>query len=374
MKVLLLTNVVENLRGHRQGLIRGLLRHGAEVVLASGGKGASAETQDTIRRRFNSWSPSRCSYRFVPLSPHSINPFHDLILLWALYRLMRRERPDLVLLFTVKPNIYGNLAAWMAGIPTVSTLTGLGYAIRTGNRLSVWLVCQLYRLALRWPEKVFFHNTGDLQWMIDRRLVSSEKSRVVPGSGVDTGKFRPRLKPSRDPFVFLFLGRLLKDKGLPELAQAAEKVRALHPNIEVWVAGAFSPRYPAAVSERELQAWVEAGGIRYLGEIDDVRPVIQRAQALVLPSHHEGMPVAVLEAMAMGRPVLASDIPACREAIAPGDNGFLFPAGDPDAIASSMIHFYSLSPYERFSLGRNGRQRAVRNFSLELVVNAYLGR
>jgi len=313
--------------------------------------------------------------RHIPLqhlSAQGRHPGKDMLLLWELYRIYRRERPDLILHYTIKPNIYGNLAARLAGIPVISTITGLGYTFLHATRAVSTLVRRLYRYSLRSAARVAFHNVEDRTLFLDEGLVEWERSLVIPGSGVNTNHFRPLSLPESDHFTFMYVGRLLSDKGLPELVEAMRRLRRRYPLVECWVIGELSPDNPAALPKEQVLEWMENGWIRYFGRTRDVRRYLKHADALVFPSHREGMPRAVLEAMAMAKPVITTDAPGCRDAVAAGRNGLLVPIGDAEALLTAMETVIELSPAEREAMGRRSRRRVLKVFDDKIITERYV--
>lgn len=313
--IAIVANSSWNIYNFRQPLIKQLKLAGYRVLVI-------APVDEYIHYLNDSYFTRHIPLRF--LAAQRKNPLWDLLLLWELYRIYRREKPGLVLHFTIKPNIYGSLAARWAGIRSVPTVTGLGYAFLHNGLLSR-LARSLYQLAFRGIARAIFHNEDDRRLFIREKLIVEENTMVIPGSGVNTNHFRPLPRPDTDKVVFLFIGRLLHDKGIREFATAARELRRLAPRAECWVVGQLNPEYPAAVTQQELLQWIEEHHIHYLGSTKDVRPFIKQAHALVLPSYREGLPRAIIEAMAMGKPIITTDTAGCRETVEPGCNGYLTP-------------------------------------------------
>jgi glycosyltransferase involved in cell wall biosynthesis len=281
---------------------------------------------------------------------------------------MRRIRPSHVLGYTIKPVLYGSLAAWLAGVPRRSALiTGLGYAFqgqaneRGGLRV---LVQWLYGLALRRTHKVFFQNPDDQTLFRSLGLLlPGTPSCVVNGSGVDVEAFAVAPVPAAPHF--LLIARLLGDKGVREYAQAAQRTRALYPQVRFSLVG-WLDENPDAIAQTELSAWVQAGTMNFLGRLSDVRPAIESCSVYVLPSYREGTPRTVLEAMAMGRAVITTDAPGCRETVVDGDNGFLVPVQSVDALAEAMARFIT-DPTLVARMGQRGRQLAEEKYDVHKV-------
>lgn len=360
MKITLTANTAWNLHHFRRPLIRRLVAEGHEVLLLA----AADRYADDLK--------GLAGVRFRPLRhlrPQSKNPWREWLLLLELYRIYRRERPDLTLHFTIKPNLYGSLAAGRLGIPNIATVTGLGYTFindTPGHRF----VRQLYRRAFRRADRIVFQNPDDYRLLTESGLAAAERSVLIPGSGVDTDYFQPREKPEpADNFVFLFIGRLLIDKGIREFVDAA---RRLHqPGLAFWVLGERPEDHPNRVPEAEWRASVDSGVIHWLGYEEDVRPVLARADALALPSYREGLPRAVLEAMAMAKPIITTDTAGCRETVEVGKNGFLVPIRSEEALAEAMERLWRMDDELRMEMGRYSRRKVVKEFSEAVVLNGY---
>lgn len=360
-KVLIVANTTWNIYNFRMGILRKLVREGCEVVVV-------APVDNYIH-----YLEQLPSVRHLPLkylSPQSKNPFQNLLLFWELFRLYRTEKPDIIFHFTIKPNIFGSLAARKAGIRSVPTVTGLGYTFLHGRWLNN-LTIRLYRWAFSGLERVVFHNQDDSRLFIDNEIISPAQALVVAGSGVNTNFFRPLPKPyTEKKFRFLFIGRLLYDKGVKEYVEAAAAVQQKAPYVECQIVGDLATGNPNAIPKGEFLEWLKQKYIRYFGAASDVRPFIKQCDVLVLPSYREGMPRAILEAMAMGRPIITTDVAGCREAICP-KTGCLVPVGDSKALAEAMLAFCHKEPESLEAMGHAARRRALRVFDERLVVNTY---
>lgn len=303
-----------------------------------------------------------------PLVRTGLNPLRDLSSFLALLSLFRRLRPHCMLAYTIKPVIYGCLAARLAGVPhRHAMITGLGYTFSgCGLRARVLgtVVRTLYRFALDGVEHVFFQNQDNLQVFLDLGLLKkSERGILISGSGVDLTYFTPTPLPVEPSF--LMIARLLRDKGVQEYVNAARLVKARHPQARFYLVGWIDDN-PAAISKTDLENWIREGVIEYLGRLDDVRPAITNCNIYVLPSYHEGMPRTVLEAMAMGRPIITTDTPGCRETVVQGENGYLVPAMNAAALAEVMIRFIE-SPHQVPAMGAASRRLAEMRFDVRQV-------
>ncbi|TVP50600.1 MAG: glycosyltransferase family 1 protein [Halomonas sp.] len=263
----------------------------------------------------------------IEMGRTGINPVHDIKTLWSLYRLIRRLKPKAVFGYTIKPVVYGSLAAKAAGVPRIfSMITGLGHVFTTDstkNRRLQKIVSLLYRAGLSCNRKVFFQNPDDLQEFSQRGILRDATKAVrTYGSGVDMQRFAPTPLP-KEGLTFLFIGRLLTEKGVSEFCEAASQLRAEHASVRFIAVGPYDPNLPHSCAAGDLQRWKDEGCVEFIGNVADVRPWIAQCSVFVLPSYREGTPRSVLEAMSMQRPIITSDAPGCRETVENGVNGFL---------------------------------------------------
>lgn len=327
MKVLIIAGYTPSLINFRGDLIKDIITHGHEVI-ASGPERGYEEEVAALGARFIQLSIERSG----------INPLKDIALISRIYKLIKQERPDVVLGYTIKPVIYGSIAARIAGVKNIySMVTGLGYVfLAKGLRALIirMLSKLLYSVALKGCNKVFFQNPDDRHEFIKHKLINKEKCVLINGSGVNLETFEPVSLPDKP--IFLMICRILKDKGVLEYLEASRKVKKAYPNAKFQLLGPFDSN-PNSLSYQDIKPYIEDDIIEYLGETRDVRPFLQRCSVYVLPSYREGTPRTVLEAMAMGRPVLTTDAPGCRETVIHGINGFLIPVKDPEELAKKMI-------------------------------------
>ncbi|MCC6410166.1 MAG: glycosyltransferase family 4 protein [Saprospiraceae bacterium] len=358
-KILLVANTAWNFVNFRLPLIRALQGQGCEVVCAAPADGFETQLE---------------GLRFVPLkhlSRKGLSPWEHLLLYHELCGLLRRENPDQAVFYTIKPNIFGNFAARRCGVPAVSVVEGLGYV--ASPPLLRKLAFLLYRPALKLAKHVVFLNQADRMIFEHAGAVRRGHFTVIPGSGVDTKHFSLQEKTADEGPVFLFVGRLLTDKGIREFAEAAERVRKKHPNAEFRILGAPDPGNPASILPSELRHWTEGGHVRWLGTATDVRPHLAQADAVVLPSYREGMSRALLEGMAMGKPIITTFSSGCKELVEEGLNGFLAPSGDSGALVEVLERFLDMPLSRRLAMGRYSRLKAEKEFSDDVVLPEYMG-
>lgn len=309
-------------------------------------------------------------YRQFPLRRTKLNPARDLVTFISLVRLFRKVKPDMVFAYTIKPVVYGSLAASLAGVPEIfAMITGLGSSFNdrsgSGRSLLYKMIRYLYRKALKKNRLVFFQNPDDLELFRSEKIIGPDaRTALVNGSGVDLVRFS-YVEPRKGPVSFLLMGRLIRDKGIVEYVEAARILKSRYPDTRFRLAG-FVDVNPTAIRKKQLDSWVEEGVIDYLGEKEDVRPFLADAGVYVLPSYREGTPRSVLEAMAVGRPVITTDAPGCRETVRDGENGFLVPVGDSAALAVAMERFI-LNPALVLEMGRKSREIAVVKYDVHKV-------
>jgi len=297
-----------------------------------------------------------------------ISPLRDIFLLFNLFFLIRNISPDRVFLYTIKPVVYGGIAAWLAGVPKIYHLiTGLGYAFSgdggAGKRIIQRIVFFLYKSSLSHSACVFFQNPDDLSLFKSLGIVKKETvCKVVNGSGVNVQRFS--LVPVSNAPNFLLIARLLKDKGIREYVEAAVIVKKINPSARFLVVG-WVDNNPNSISHDEVRMWSELG-VEFIGKLDDVRPAIAECSVYVLPSYREGTPRTVLEAMSMGRAVITTDAPGCRETVVDGENGFLIPIKDSEALSVAMLRFID-DPSLIKTMGNRSRELAEEKYSVEKV-------
>ncbi len=312
----------------------------------------------------------------VPMQRTGTNPIADLKTLRSIYALITKIKPDYVLSYTIKPVIYGTLAAWLAKVPyRYALITGLGYAfqnVETDSKRSIFqkLIHGLYQQALSRSHKAFFQNPDDLKLFQDLNLLKSQiPSVVVNGSGVNVTDFNilplPTNEQQQAKISFLLIARLLIDKGVREYAQAAEIIKQKHPNVEFNLVG-WIDENPSAITQQELDQWVTKKTVKYWGKLTDVRPAIAESSVYVLPSYREGTPRTVLEAMAMGRAIITTDAPGCRETVVDGDNGFLVEVKSVESLVEAMQKFIH-QPELIEKMGNRSREIALHKYDVHQV-------
>ena len=363
MKFLLIAGFPDSLLQFRGALIDALLEQKLQVHIAAPDLHSNSVLREQLEQK-------GLILHDIPLRRTGMNPVADLKCLFHLWLLMRRMKPDFVLGYTIKPVIYGSLAAWLARVPRrYALITGLGYAFQgqeDGDKRSRLrrVVQGLYALGLRHTHKTFFQNPDDEALFRKLELLRpGSLSCVVNGSGVDVHEYSVAPVPAEPHF--LLIGRLLGDKGVREYAQAASIVRATRPDAVFSLAG-WIDQNPDSVAQHELDDWTSTKTLNFLGRLSDVRPAIADCAVYVLPSYREGTPRTVLEAMAMGRAVITTDAPGCRETVVDGDNGYLVPVRSATALAAAMQRFID-EPDLAARMGARSRQIAEHKYDVRKV-------
>jgi len=346
---------------YRAGLIRALQEAGYNVVAMS----ADGPEVPAIRAM-------GVEHATIPVSARGTSPLADLRTLAAYYTHLRALRPAVFLGFTIKPNIYGSMAAQALGIKVINNITGLGAVFARRTALTRF-VTSLYRGALRRSATVFFQNQEDLALFRQLNLVREEQARLLPGSGVDLAHFAPRPRKSERPFTLLFAARLLWAKGVGEYVEAARRILADRNDLRFHILGIIEPPGSTAVPAETLRQWEDEGLIKFLGSAEDVRGAFAEADCVVLPSYYrEGVPRVLLEASAMSIPVITTDTPGCREAVEDGVTGFLCAPRDVDSLVEAIKRMRRLSGSQRQAMGRAARKKMEREFREDIVHRAYL--
>jgi glycosyltransferase involved in cell wall biosynthesis len=357
MKFILISPKNRTAWNFRGDLIREIIATGAEVIVT----GPDLEGVEHILE---------LSARFeqVPLRKNGTGILGDLKYTWLLWRLMRREKPDVTLGYTIKPVIYGAIAARLAGVKNINSMvTGGGYLFITKSfraKALRLLATLLYRIGFRCAHKVIFQNSDDMEeFTLKRKLVPIYKARLVNGSGVNMEHFRPA--PYPETITFFMLSRIMYNKGVREYLEAARLVKAKYPHVRFMLLGAVED-IQDSMSSKELQSYIDDKTIEYFEETPDVRPYYRQCSVYVLPSYREGTPRTVLEAMAMARPIITTDTQGCRATVLSGRNGFLVPVKDINALSEKM-EWFIIHPQAIKKMGNESLKMCKENYDVRKV-------
>lgn len=311
--------------------------------------------------------PSVRHYNLRLLDRDSTNPIKDILLVLELVRRYKQIKPDIILHFTNKPNIYGGIAAKITGSKSIAVVTGLGYAfINKGyvRRVMTWL----YQFSSRFHQKFIFENIEDRELFAQLGIVSGDKAISVKGCGVDTTWYHPYPNgQKKEKAIFTFIGRLLYDKGIREFVEAARLIKKQRKDVEFWIVGELDAENPATIDKDDLVRWVEEDVVYYHGFIKDVRNIIAESDCIVLPSYREAIPRTITEGMSMAKPVITTDTAGCREAVEIGVNGYLVKLKDVNSLVQTFENFLNLSYSDKIRMGDAGRLKAINEFDDKMI-------
>ena len=363
MKILFCDNTLWGLVNFRGAVIAHLRDKGHQVVLVA------PEKED---KQLQTKVPEGIKYIPISMGRTSMNPWNDLKLFVRLYRIYRKERPDYIFHYTIKPNIYGSIAAKACGIPSTAMMAGMGFAFAKKSLLTR-LIKHLYTIGLRCTDKLLVLNEENRQDIIKTRLCTPEKIiKLDGGEGVDCSAF-PMYNNESTQTTFLFVGRILWEKGYKEFVEAARIVKQKHPDAQFCIVGALDPAQPHSVPKEELDADIRQGTVQYKGFINDMRTIYaQSGLVITLPSfYREGMNRALMEACASGKPIITTNIAGCRELVTEGKNGFIIPIKESEQLAKAMIKYLNLSSDEKAAFSRHSREMAESKFNILQVLPIY---
>lgn len=357
-KILILANNSIGLYNFRFELVEHLIKKGYEVYFSL------PESIDDEKVKLLIMAGAK--HIETKINRRGINPYKEFQLLYNYRKLISKIKPDLIITYTIKPNIYGTYLAGIKNIPSLMNITGLGTAFT--KPIIKDLIIHLYKYTCRMAKIVFFENESNRKFFLDNRIVDINKTVLLPGSGVNTFKFKPLKKEKlNDRIKFLFIGRIMKEKGINEYLNVANNITSKYNNVEFYVMGFFEEKEYEKVFNMN-----ENNRIRYLGFSSDVRNEIAAVDCIVNPSYHEGMSNVLLEAAAMGKPLIASNIPGCKEIVSDGENGFLFDVQSSKSLEEKIIKFINLNEETKVQMGEASREIAVRKFDRNIVIEKYL--
>lgn len=307
----------------------------------------------------------------VKVDRKGINPLKDIFYIYSLYKIYKKIKPDLIIHYTIKPNIYGSLVARILNIKSFAVISGLGSSFLKDNFLSK-IIKKLYKFALQKSNKIFFLNNDDMKYFVDNNIVQKDQKLLLPGEGVDTDYYSCCNKDTNEKITFLMIARLLKDKGIYEYIETVKKVKSKNENVEFLLAGVLDSDNPTSIQARELQAWIDQGVIKYLGKTDDIREFLKLCDVIVLPSYREGLSRVLLEACSCEKFIITSDIAGCKELCEEGKNGFLCKPKDIDSLTKAFSLTISLDKKMFDQMSKKSREMVINTFSSEIVNNIYL--
>lgn len=365
MKIFFTANVLWDIYIFRGGVIKALVDEGHDVTVI-----APYETRIDMEKELG------VKVINISLNKRGMNPLEDLKLFRELYKIYKTEIPDIIFHYTIKANVYGTLAAHFAKIKSVAVLTGLGYAFVTNSMVSK-IAKLLYKISLPFAEEVCVLNEDDKKLLSSEKIIKAERIFVLPGEGINTEKFIPMEKTENldnKKIIFLMTARAFFDKGVKEYVEAAEIIKAEYPNAEFQFLGALGGNSVSGIDETQMNSFVDKGIINYLGTVNDVTQIVKNADCIVLPSYREGISRTLLEGAAMEKPLIAANVPGCKEIVIDGVTGFLAEPKNSADLAEKMRKFILLSEEERKNLGKVGRKHVTAKFDEKIVIDIYKNR
>jgi len=365
-KIILCSNILWTITQFRFGLIKALVNNDYEVICIADIDDFSVLSEEKL---------ADIDVRFIklPMDRKGINPFHDFIYLLKLHKILKAERPNLILNYTIKPIIYGSIAANLLNISSFAITTGLGFTF-IKNNIFTKFVKLLYKYCLRFPKKIFFLNKDDAEVFIKNKIIDKSKIVLLPSEGIDTIHYCPEKQYSTNHiFSFLLIARLLWDKGIGEYVEAAKQIKLkLNNNIDFKLIGYIDKDNPSGIKKEQIQEWEDAGIITYLGTAEDIKPIIAKVDCIVLPSYYrEGVPRTLLEAAAMEKPIITTNSVGCKEVVEDNFTGLLCEGKNVKDLRDKMFHMINLSNEERIRMGKNGRLKMISEFEETIVIKKY---
>lgn len=360
MRVAIVLNTSWNIYNFRMNFVKKLLAQGYEVHTIAPHDNYTALLVE-----------AGCIHHDVKMDSRGANPIKDLALTIELWSIYRKVKPDIILHYTIKPNVYGTFAASILKIPTINNVCGLGTVFLKRNVVSA-IAMFLYKIAFRFPKKVFFQNPDDLALFLNNDLVPAKSADLLPGSGIDLKKFQPSQFKRNESFTFLLISRLITDKGIMEYIEAVNKLKSKGVSARFQLLGAKDPEHKRGIQLAVIDEWIKSNAIEYLGTTDDVRKFINEADCIVLPSYREGTPRTLLEAASSAKPIVATDVPGCHHVVENNYNGLLCKLKNADDLASKMEQMLALDEATLKRFGENGRRKIEFEFDEELVITKYL--
>lgn len=365
-KILICSNILWTITQFRLGLIKALINDGYEVICIADVDDFSALSEKKI---------SDAGAKFIKLSMarKGINPFKDFIYFIKLHNILKIEKPNMVFNYSIKPIIYGSIAANWLNIPSFAITTGLGFVFMKNNILTKF-VRALYTFCLRFPEKIFFLNKDDADVFIKYKIVDKTKSIVLPGEGIDTQHYRPeKVDSTNQTITFLLFSRLLWDKGVGEYVEAAKQIKINFPQrAKFLLIGYIDQDNPSGIKREQIQKWVDDDIVTYLGVKEDIKPILSKVDCVVLPSYYrEGVPRTLLEAAAMEKPIITTDSVGCKEVVVDKFTGLICQPRNTKDLMEKMISIINSTHDERITMGKNGRMKMISEFEETIVIKKY---
>ncbi|WP_047383386.1 MULTISPECIES: glycosyltransferase family 4 protein [unclassified Cetobacterium] len=359
LKIFFTANVLWDIYIFRYGVIKALINDGHEVIVIA--------PNDT---RINFLEELGIRHIPIELNMRGINPVKDFKLLLQLKAIYKKEQPDIVFHYTIKPNIYGTIAAKIAGIKSIAVLTGLGYSFVEGGIISS-IAKKMYKFSLKFSKEVWVLNDDDKETLIKQKIVPTEKIFILPGEGVNIEKFSPVEREENQELIFLMVARAFFDKGVREFVEAAKIIKNKNYKVKFWFLGALGGNAANGVDSAKMDEYVKSGILEYLGHRKDVEVLINASDCVILPSYREGISKVLMEAASMEKPIIASNVTGCKEIVDDNVNGYLVKAKDSVDLANKIESFIKLSLEEKKTMGKKGREKIIRQFDEKIIIDIY---
>jgi glycosyltransferase involved in cell wall biosynthesis len=360
MRIAIVLNTSWNIYNFRMNFVKSLIAAGHEVHTVA--------PEDEYTKFL---TQAGCRHHNLKMDSRGANPIKDSLLIFELLLIYKRIKPDIVLHYTIKPNVYGTLAASLLKIPAINNVCGLGTVFLKKNLVSAVAIF-LYRVSFRFASKVFFQNPDDLKLFINKRLVKAEAVDLLPGSGIDLHRFQPFAYKRNDQFTFLLISRLITDKGIFEYIEAIKKLKHEGIRARFQILGAIDEEHKRGIKKEVIGQWIQDKTVEYLGTTSDVRQYISSADCIVLPSYREGTPRTLLEAASSSKPIIATDVPGCNNVVINGYNGLLCKLKDAEDLAGKMKAMSLLADDTLKQFGNNGRKKMEAEYDESIVIQKYL--
>ncbi|MEQ8925071.1 MAG: glycosyltransferase family 4 protein [Fulvivirga sp.] len=360
MNIAIVLNTSWNVYNFRMGLIKALQEQKYKVTVIAPKDEYTSQLID-----------AGCEFEEVKLDSRGANVIKDMGLVFELIKIYKKVKPDVVLHYTIKPNIYGTIAAKWLNIPAVNNVCGLGTVFLKKNFVSK-VASWMYRISFKFPRKVFFQNNYDKRLFIKNGLVKEEISDILPGSGIDLEKFKATNHKKKGQFTFLLISRLIHDKGILEYINAVKILKSEGIDAKFQLLGPKDPEHKRGIKNEIIDEWIASNTVEYLGTTNDVRGFINNADCVVLPSYREGTPKTLLEAASSSKPIVTTNVPGCKDVVTHNYNGLLCKVKDPNDLALKMKEMFSKDPEQLSFLGKNGRLKVEQEYSEKIVIDKYL--
>ncbi len=358
MKIIFAGNTAWGMYNFRKPILQYFIQNGTEVIVIC--------PKDKIYQE-KLWSIG-CKCYTIDIEAKGNNPIKDMKTMWQIRRILKKENPDCCFFYTIKPNIYGSMAAASLNIPYIPIITGLGYVFLVDNYVSK-IAKFLYKIAFKRAKQVWFLNQDDVNAFKKEKLIDENKISILKGEGIDVNKFE--IHHTNKEISFLLVARMLWDKGVGEFVEAAKMLKAKYPDTKFRLLGFLNVDNPSAISKEQMEEWIKEGDIEYLGTTNDVRPFLYDASCIVLPSYREGISFSLMEGAASGKPLVTTNAIGCKDIVDNEVTGYLCKLKDSIDLAKQMEKIILMPEVERIKMGLKGREKIKNEFGINLVINKY---